>query len=424
MGMNTALGSLLATGDVRGAVWTFENAMALVFIYSLVVIIVTVAPLGRDPDTGRLIPCREKLFTGIPRPVRDAIPAGMGFFIALIGLRESGIISSNPAVLVQLADFTKLFTTDDDNAVAQSRAAAAAVCFLSLFTVAVLTYYDVRGAAVIGIAVGTILGIPLKVSNLGILAGRETTSWKFWENFQNYFTWNSEKGGVFMSCFRGFNFPSGSAIVVVMHIVTLGTVDLFESMGTIVGLSANSEQLHDEDGKPREYGRIMIADSLASFLSSLFGTSSVTTYVESGTGLAVGGRTGLCSMISVIGYLLAIFIEPLFAFIPLAAASSVMLYMGVLMMTTISLVDFQDIRELVVAFLTMTMMPFTYSITKGMGLAILSYVLVYAIGWIIDIAVWLFKKRLLGQPRPPWPISIITLVVAVLFMFYFFMPLI
>jgi AGZA family xanthine/uracil permease-like MFS transporter len=422
MGINTALGSLIAVGDGAGHVWTFENAMALVLIYSLIVMVVTILPVGRNPDTGKLIPFRSKLFDSIPRPVRDAIPAGMGFFITLIGVRGSGIISSNPFVLIQLADFTKLFATDADNEIAQRHAAAAVVCFLSLFTVAILTYYDIRGAAVIGIAVGTLLGIPLKVSHWRVLAGRQVASWKFWENFDNYFAWDSEKGGIFFSCFRGFNFPSGSAVAVVMHIVTLGTVDLFETMGTVVGLSANSAELHDEDGKPRKYGRIMVADSLASILSSLLGTSSVTTYVESGTGVAVGGRTGLCSMISVIGYLLAIFLRPLFAFIPLAAASSVMLYMGVLMMTTISLVDFQDVRELIIAFLTMTMMPFTYSITKGIGLGILSYVLVYAIGWVVDIIVWLVKKRKLDLPRPPWPLSIITVLVAALFAVYFFAP--
>jgi xanthine/uracil/vitamin C permease (AzgA family) len=123
-----------------------------------------------------------------------------------------------------------------------------------------------------------------------------------------------------------------------------------------------------------------------------------------------------------LGFFLAIFLQPIFAFIPVAAASSVLLYVGVIMISTISAINFADIREVVVAFLTMTMMPFTYSITKGIGLGLLAHVILYTAAWVVDFILWFTRRQKADDKFPEWPLSIITLVISALFIVYFFVP--
>jgi AGZA family xanthine/uracil permease-like MFS transporter len=323
--------------------------------------------------------------------------------------------------LIELTDFSRAFSTDPNDAAAAAAARSGLVCLISIILIIILSYHEIQGAAVIGVLLATIIGIPMDVTDLGILAGKGQVTWKFWDTFNNYFAWDPAKGGVFFSCFRGFNFPAGSAMAVVMNVITLGTVDLFDTMGTIVGLSA-TPSLREEDGRPTQYSSVLYVDSVASVASGLLGTSSVTAYIESGSGITVGGRTGLVSVVVSLGFFLALFLQPIFAFIPVAAAASVLLYVGVLMVTTISAVNFTDIREVVVAFVTMTMMPFTYSITKGIGLGMLAHVILYAVCWLVDLVVWFAKGRKTNDKSPEWPLSLITLVIATLFIVYFFVP--
>jgi AGZA family xanthine/uracil permease-like MFS transporter len=209
---------------------------------------------------------------------------------------------------------------------------------------------------------------------------------------------------------------------VLMNIITLGIVDLFDTMGTVVGCAAKSG-LHEPNGKPQAYGRVMISDSIAAIAASLLGTSSVTTFIESGTGISAGGKTGLVAFAVSAGFFLALFFLPLFAFVPLAASGAALIYVGVLMMSTVTQVDFEEVHNAVPAFLTITIMPFSYSITKGIGMGLLSYVILHAFDWVIAFIVSCCDSHDNTDRRlPKWPVSLITCILALLFCLYFFVP--
>jgi AGZA family xanthine/uracil permease-like MFS transporter len=366
---------------------------------------------------------REKLYDGIPTCVRTAIPVGLGLFIALIGFQNSKMVVANEWTLVQFVDLTELWTTGPGETAPRMQAKSALVCIISLILIGLLVHFKVTGSIVIALLIGTIIGIPLDVSKTRIIAGKEDfMSWAFWKHFQNYFRWDAEAGGVFFGVFRGFHFPRGSALAVVMNIISLGMVDLFDTMGTVVGC-ATKAGLNDEEGKPQAYGATMISDSIAAVAAYLLGTSSVTTFVESGTGISVGGKTGLLALTVAILFLIAIFFLPVFAFIPTAASGAALIYVGVLMMSTVANVDFQEVRNALPAFMTIAMMPFTYSITKGIGLGMVTYVFIVFFEWLVELIIYLVKRG--SEPErkaPAWPIGIVSAVVAALFFVYFLVP--
>jgi AGZA family xanthine/uracil permease-like MFS transporter len=207
-----------------------------------------------------------------------------------------------------------------------------------------------------------------------------------------------------------------------MNMISLGMVDLFDTMGTVVGCSTKAG-LNEEDGKPGEYGKTLYADSIASCAASLLGTSSVTTFVESGVGIAAGGKTGFVALVVAILFFLSIFFAPVFAFIPLPASGAALMYVGVLMMGTVGHVDFREVTDAAAAFLTISMMPFTYSITNGIGLGMVAYILVNVVVWIGDLIVHGVRSKLGRETRfPPWQLSGVTLIVGALFAVYFFVP--
>jgi AGZA family xanthine/uracil permease-like MFS transporter len=421
MGLNSAVGTLVAFGDGKGNIWSYESAMALGFIYALIVLVLSVVPVGKSAE-GEWITLREKLFDGIPPCVRTSIPVGIGLFIALIGFEDSKLVVDNAFVLLDFVDLTQLWTTADDLDGKRLMAKNGIVCLISLIVIGILVHYRVKGSVVIGMLIGTIIAIPLHVTDTAIIAGKASVTWAFWKNFENYFKWDSMKGGIFFACFRGFKFPEGSAMAVVMNVITLGMVDLFDTMGTVVGC-ATKAGLNDEDGKPEGYGRTMISDSIAAIAASLFGTSSVTTFVESGTGISAGGKTGMVALTVSVAFLLSLFFLPVFAFIPVAASGAALIYVGVLMMSTVRSVDFDDVTNGLPAFLTIAMMPFTYSITKGIGLGMVSYVFMVFFQWVADMVIWLVKSRSDSEAkRPKWPIGIVTAIVSILFFVYFLVP--
>jgi AGZA family xanthine/uracil permease-like MFS transporter len=251
----------------------------------------------------------------------------LGYLLAFIGLKNSGLILSNQYTLLQFIDFNNMA-----NWQLGGTACTAIVALFGLIVIAVLSHYKVKGSVVIGILSATLLAIPLKVADLNILFGNDTgITWKFWENFSNFFNFNPDQGGVFMSLFtEGLNFPEGSIFTVLMVVLTFIILDLFDTIGTVVGCSTNAG-LIDEDGKPHDYNKIMYSDSISSCAGALVGTSTVSIFVESGAGIASGGKTGLTALTIAILFLLSIFVLPIFAFIPISAASSALIYVGVLM---------------------------------------------------------------------------------------------
>ena len=267
---------------------------------------------------------------------------------------------------------------------------------------------------IIGILSATILSIPLGVANLDILFGKTSgVTWNAFSNFKTFFNMAPASGGTFLALFtEGLKFPSGSFFTSLMLVISFSMIDMFDTMGTVVACTTNAG-LIDKNGKPNNYGKIMKADSLATLIGSLLGTTTVTTMVESGAGVAEGGKTGLTALTAAILFFLSIFLLPLFAFIPVEAAGAALIYVGALMMGNVTKIDFSNIRNAVPAFLTIILMPLTYSITNGIGIGIISYTFINLIIYILD--------KINGK-KSNLDISFITVIITILFLFYFLMP--
>lgn len=425
MGLNSALGSVIGGGVgafAYGFTYSLANALFLVFISGILFLLLSIIPITKDKETGKWITLREKIFDGMPDCIRKAIPVGIGLFIAFIGLQNAKIISANQYTLVEFVDLTKIFSGSLFDAEGNLYAYAPAIVGLvSFLAIAILSHFKVKGAVIFGILIATVVALPLQVTNIDILLGSVEGSgitWKFWESFASYFS----KDGVFCTLFKdGWNMPEGSILTSIMLVITFAMIDMFDTMGTVVGCCSNAG-LVDETGKPLNYNKIMISDSIATVTGAMLGTSTVTTFVESGTGVAAGGKTGFSSLITTILFLLSLFLLPVFAFIPSAAAAGALMYVGVLMMSGVKNIDFGNIKNAAPAFLTIIMMVLTYSITKGIGIGIISYVIIQVVTYLVDLIKYASCKNKENADKPHLEISVVLWVVVVLFLVYFLVP--
>lgn len=401
LGLNSMVGGLLG-GSLIGFALSFGNAMLLVLLAGVLFLLLSILKLHG-------VSIREIIYKAIPETVRKAISVGIGLFIAIIGLANAGIVTAGDGTVIGMVKFSSW-----DMAVI----GPALVCLFGFFVIAVLSHFDVKGAVIIGILAATLLGM---VPAIGVTQWSGET-WKFWEHFQGFFSFDTASGGTFLaSLTEGFKFADGVPVMsLVMVVITFCMVDMFDTMGTCVGC-CSAAGLMTEDGVPVNYNKIMIADSVATAAGALIGTSTVTTFVESGAGISAGGKTGLTALTTAALFLLSIFFLPLFASIPGAAASSALIWVGCLMLRGIKDVKVDEVKDVVPSFLTIAMMPFGYSITTGIGLGILSYVLIalcsYAAEWV-KYALNKSEERV----KPVWDLHVVLLIVAALFVVYFFVP--
>lgn len=414
MGLNSMVGTIIGGGVGAFSTYVFKftlaNAMLMVLISGIVFLLLSVISI-------KGVSLRQKIFEGIPAGIKTAIPVGIGLFIAYIGMQNAGFIVTNGYTQVGMISFSNWQPQIINWAAGTTTTPATAIVMLiGLISIAILSHLKVKGAVIIGILVATIVGIPFGVTNLGVVSGEvDGITWKFWENFETFFT--SE---VFLAPFKGgWEFPEGSLFTIIMIIISMSMIDMFDTMGTCVGC-CSAAGLLDENGTPINYGKIMYADSIATCAGAIFGTSTVTTFVESGSGIAEGGKTGLTALSTAIMFFLAIFALPVFAMIPSAATASALVYVGVLMMKNIKNIDFSDIRVAVPAFLAIALMPLAYSITTGIGMAILSYVVISIFCFIFDAIKYACTKK--EEHKPVWNVSIVTIIIALLFCVYFFVP--
>ena len=404
MGLNSLVGSIIGGGIgffAYGFSFSIGQAFAMVLISGIIFLLLSVISIK-----GKTI--RELVFDGMPVAVRSAISVGIGLFIAYIGFQNAGVIVANQYTQVALADFTNWDVCKP-----------AIIALIGLFIIAILDKLNVKGSVILGIVAATIIGIPMGVTDLSVLGGTDSgITWKFWESLGNFF---GGENSVFLSFTDVFTegFPAGSLFTVIMLIITMCMIDMFDTMGTIVGCCGGNRILSDENDKPHNYGQIMMCDAIATCTGAALGTSTVTTFVESGAGVSAGGRTGLTSFTTACMFLLAIFAMPLFAVIPGAATASALIYVGVLMMkNNVKSIDFSTAINATSAFLTVVVMVLSYSITKGIGIGLLSYTLMSAIAYVVELIVASVKKT----DKPKWEVSIVSIVVSVLFAIYFFVP--
>ncbi len=417
MGLNSMLGGIIA-GRLYGPGFTPGQAFFYVLLSGILFLALTLIKVK-----GKTF--RELVFDGMPIAVRGAISVGIGLFIAYIGFQNAGIIITNDYTQVGLVDFTNWgaqYVNDGFGVEPIFAAKSACVALIGLFLIAILDKLNVKGAIIFGILGATIAGIPFGVTNLSILTGSaDGISWKFWENFGNFFTGDNSVFGSFIDVFTTDGIkPAGVSIfTVIMIIITMCMIDMFDTMGTIVGCCGGNRVLSDENNKPHNYSKIMMSDSIATCAGAMIGTSTVTTFVESGSGVSAGGRTGLTAFTTACLFFLSMFAMPLFAVIPSAATAAALVYVGVLMMkNNIKSVDFSNAIKATSAFLTIAVMVLSYSITNGIGVGLVSYTLMSVISYLID----LIKASVKKTEKPKWEVSIISIVVSVLFLIYFFVP--
>lgn len=304
---------------------------------------------------------REYIAKAMPECIKKSIPAGIGLFIAFIGFQNVGIIQDNQYTLVQ---FVKI------NGVAWADMAPAIVALLGFIIMVVLSKLNVKGSVLISILVTSVIyylatwtmpnfdmqnvGQTFKdFGEIGISAIFTPASWK--NAFSAEFT-----GGIFSA---------------IMLVVTFCIVDMFDTIGTLYG-AASEANLLDENGDPIGINKCMTCDSVATVAGAVCGTSTCTTFVECASGVAAGGRTGLTSLVTSLCFVVCLFLAPFASIIPAAATAPALIYVGVLMLKNFSKVDMSDLRSAVPAFLTLCMMPLTYSIANGIGIGAIAYVLI------------------------------------------------
>ena len=348
----------LATGNtIEG----YRAGLVIILISGLIFLILSI--------TG----AREALAKAMPECIKKSIPAGIGLFIAFLGFQNVGIITDNEYTLVQ---FVKI------NGAKWEAIAPAMIALLGFLIIVVLTKLNVKGAVLISILATTVIWYlaiwqmpDLEISfaaigqsfkdfgEIGITAVFDPESWK--NAFSPEFT-----GGIFSA---------------IMLIVTFCIVDMFDTVGTLYGAAAEAGML-DENGDPVDIDKAMTCDSVATVAGAVCGTSTCTTFVECASGVAAGGRTGLTSLVTSICFAVCLFLAPFASIIPAAATAPALIYVGVLMLKNFAKVDMTDLRSAVPAFLTLVMMPLTYSIANGIGIGAIAYV-------IITLATGNYKKK-------------------------------
>ena len=336
---------------------TYANALVLVLIDGVVFILLTVTGL------------RKKIFTAIPDAVRKTIPAGIGLFIAFLGLQNAKIVIPSTSTGVTLGSFNLL-------AVSWGDVMPMLVTLAAVIAIAVMSHKNVRGAVLWGILGGAVLyyllglTVPGFYANLGI-------------SMTSPFTAFGEFGSqAFLKVFtEGFDFSAyaaahGSANLVLMILTTalaFCMVDMFDTIGTLYGACARGNMLTDK-GEVPNMDKAMLADAIATTTGAICGTSTVTTFVESSAGVAEGGRTGLSSMFTALFFFIAMFLSPVAQLIPGCATAAALIYVGVLMMACVKEIDWHSADVAVPAFLTMAMMPFSYNISYGIAFGLISFV--------------------------------------------------
>ncbi|MGO1369011.1 MAG: NCS2 family permease [Senegalia sp. (in: firmicutes)] len=362
MGLN----AFFAYTVVLGMGYSWEFALTAVFLEGLIFILLTALNI------------REAIINCIPMTIKKSISVGIGLFIAFIGLINSGIVNTGMVAV------EKNILSGSVVKLGNIASPGPALTLIGIVVIGVLLAKNVKGALLIGMILTTIIGIPLGQTilpeGLNIFSAPPSLEPIFFKfQFENIFTWD-----MFIVLF------------------TFLFVDLFDTVGTLVGVGDKANMLNDKGELP-EAKKALFADAIGTTFGAMFGTSTVTTVVESASGVAGGGRTGLTALSTAAMFIIALFLSPLFLMIPSTAVAPVLILVGLFMMTSIKEIDLENYTEAIPAFLTIIMMPLSYSIAEGITFGILSFV---------------FLKVFTGKHKE---VSPIMYVLAVLFIGKFFM---
>jgi adenine/guanine/hypoxanthine permease len=351
MGLN----AFFAFTVVLGMGYSWQFALTAVFLEGIIFLVLTAFNI------------RELIVNAIPISMKHAVSVGIGLFIAFIGLQNAGVIINNDSTLVGLGDMGS---------------PAVLIALGGIVLTAILLSLKVKGALLIGIFVATVAGIPMGVTHLPeghLVDTPPSLSPIFFKmDFSKVFTFD-----------------------MLIVLFTFLFVDMFDTVGTLVGVSSKAGML-DKKGRVPRVKQALFADAVGTTAGAIFGTSTVTTYVESASGVAEGGRTGLTSLTVAVLFLVALFFAPLFTMVPGAATAPALVLVGFFMMSPILNINFNDFTDSIPAFITIIFMPLTYSIAEGIVFGMLSYV---------------FLKVLTGKFKD---ISVVMVILSLLFILKFF----
>ena len=313
-----------------GMGYSWQFALTAVLIEGLIFIVLTLTNV------------REAIVDAIPMSLRNAIGAGIGLFIAFIGLKSAGVVVDDGATLVALGDITS---------------GSALLAFIGLIITGFLYARNVPGAILLGILLTMVIGIPLGVTEFkGVVSVPESIS----------------------PIFCKFEFDKIFSVDMLVVVFTFFFIDMFDTVGTLVGVCTKANMI-DEKGNIQRVKQAFMADSIATTVGAVLGTSTTTTYVESAAGVAQGGRSGLTAFVVGGCFVVALFFSPLFLSIPSAATAPALIIVGLLMMEQVKNIPFDDFSESIPAFVCMIMMPLTYSISNGILIGMITYVLMNVI---------------------------------------------
>lgn len=308
-----------------GKSWQF--ALTAVFLEGIIFIILS------------LFKVREAIFDAIPMNLKKAVSVGIGLFIALIGFANAGIVVADEDTMVKLGKLTD---------------GGPLLALIGLLIIGILLAKNVKGALLYGILIATVIGIPMGITEVPtefFKAPPSLSQVAFQFEWSEIFTWE-----------------------MLIIVFTFLFVDVFDTVGTLIGVSSKAGML-DEEGKLPRVSKALFADAVGTVAGACLGTSTVTTFVESASGVADGGRTGLTSLSTAGMFLLALFFSPIFGMVPSEATAPALIIVGLFMMSPIKEIDLEDYTEAIPAFLTIVMMPFAYSIAEGIVFGMVSYVL-------------------------------------------------
>lgn len=341
LGLNAYFAYTVCIG--MGYSWQF--ALFAVFVEGIIFIILSLTNV------------REAIFNAIPAQLKKGVSVGIGLFVAFIGLQNGSIVVNNDSTLVSIVSFTEDF---------RNVGICALLAIIGTLVIGILYTKRVKGSILIGIIVTWVLGIICQLT--GLYQG--TSVLPVWSEFNL-----GAIGETFGQCFAPAAFSNIKILDFIVIMLSFLFVDIFDTLGTLIGCADKAKML-DSEGKLPRIKQALLADAIATSAGAILGTSTTTTFVESSSGVSEGGRTGLTSVVTGLLFLVAIVLSPIFIAIPGFATAPALIFVGFLMISAVVDIHFDDLTEAIPAYLALLTMPILYSISDGIAVGVVSYVVI------------------------------------------------
>lgn len=345
LGLNAYFAYTVCLGELGGEADAFTIALTAVLVEGIIFIILS------------FFKAREAIINGIPTNLKNGISAGIGLFVAFIGMQNAGIIIKNDSTIVGLGSFSTPDVT---------------LALIGFLIILALVHYNVKGSVLIGILATWVLGMIAQAAGWYV-PNPDAGVYSVFPNFSA----GLQLGGLANTAFKfNFGWVASHLIQFIAIVFSFLYVDIFDTVGTVVGV-ADKAGLLDKDGKLPRVGKVLMADAVGTCAGACLGTSTITSFVESSAGVAAGGRTGLTSLTTGVMFLVSLLLSPIFLAIPGFATAPALIYVGMLMVSSVKKIEFNgDLADTAGAYMAIVMMPLAYSIATGIMFAIMTWVII------------------------------------------------